>query len=99
MAYTLTGKLIKKYRGGMPKATLAAMLGVQYRGLVDKLEDGSRRAPREIEIKLLKFLNIPVEQYAKALIDDASEEVLESLGLNEDVETEVAKEDEWKDLI
>lgn len=106
MAYKITGKLIRSHRGGMPKAQLAAMLGVSYRGLIDKLEDGSRRAPPEVEFKLLKFLKINIEDYAQALIEDYRIKVCEELGLlvvpNDVVEAEaeiIEESEEWKQMI
>lgn len=100
--YTVTGKLIQKYRTaqGLPKSTLATMIGVEYKGLIDKLEDGSRRAPKEIEIKLLKFLGIPVEKYLEALMEDYRQELLEELKPST-IETSAKKVEgeEWKNLI
>jgi hypothetical protein len=100
-SYKLTGKLIKERRGSTPKSQLAMMLGVQYRGLIDKLEDGSRRCPQDLEIKLLKFLSIDPEEYIEALKQDYENELRRELSVEDKnvIETEVVEEDKWKNLI
>lgn len=102
--YTLTGKLLEKARKkkNFPKSKLATMVGVEYRGLIDKLEDGSRKAPPEIALKLLKFLEIKTDDYINAMVSDYHSELRKELSAVKDIETSAKKieeSDTWKDLI
>lgn len=107
MAYTLTGKLIEKYRlsHNLPRTKLATMIGVEYRGLIDKLEDGSRKAPPEIALKLIKFLGIPTDEYVEALMRDYKSAICEELELlpKNVIESSAKKveeeDDSWEKLI